>query len=276
MEFAIAGIVGLVIGVALASVLARRRPEEPAQEDLRPALAALVRELEAGRLPEKAGPTEVRAVRAALSEWAPRADERSEAYRMALSRIHTYLDANVDRPLRRGLAGSRPLRSAVEQARAAVQDLGFYLADPSGETSRHNLNDLVRSVTREFAKQWEVSLRVGTVASPVHVKAQPDAMMDALYLVLHNAAQFGSGSSVTVEVSGDDQWGRVVVRDDGPGFTAEALSRAYDPFYSTTEGGLGLGLSHARKAVEFQGGRIHLRNGEGGGAEVEIALPKAH
>ena len=57
------------------------------------------------------------------------------------------------------------------------------------------------------------------------------------------------------------------------GSLAEALSKAYDPFYTTSEGGLGLGLSYARRAVELQAGRIHLRNSPDGGAEVEISVP---
>jgi two-component system C4-dicarboxylate transport sensor histidine kinase DctB len=73
-------------------------------------------------------------------------------------------------------------------------------------------------------------------------------------------------------VSSDGEWGRVLIQDEGPGFSAEALSRAYDPFYTTSKDGLGLGLSHARRAVELQGGQIHLRNRTDGGAEVEISV----
>jgi signal transduction histidine kinase len=275
LEFVIAGIVGLVVGAVIGFGVAAARSKEPAEEDLRGALRALVSELQAGRVPGESGPSEVGAVQAALADWAPRSSERSEAIRMALGRIHAYLEANVDRPLRRGLSGERPLKTAISQARAAVRDLEFFLADPAGEPRRENLNDLVRTVTRDFTNEWDVSLRLAATPAPIHVSAYADALMDALYLVLHNAAQFGSGSSVSVEMSQEEGWGRVIVRDDGPGFTAEALSRAYDPFYTTTEGALGLGLSHARKAVEFQGGRIHLRNRESGGAEVEIAVPIA-
>ena len=102
-----------------------------------------------------------------------------------------------------------------------------------------------------------------------------EALLDALYLVLHNASVFGNGEGVVSTVSSDGEWGRVLIQDGGPGFSAEALSRAYDPFYTTSEDGLGLGLSHARRAVELQAGRIHLRNRAEGGAEVEISVPLA-
>ena len=71
------------------------------------------------------------------------------------------------------------------------------------------------------------------------------------------------------------RYGRILIQDAGPGFSAEALSRAYDPFYSTSPDGLGLGLPHARELVERMGGEIHIRNGASGGGEVEVSVPLA-
>jgi signal transduction histidine kinase len=97
--------------------------------------------------------------------------------------------------------------------------------------------------------------------------------MDALYLVLHNAARFGGTATVDVSVLAESGSARIRVRDRGPGFSDEALRRAFDPFYSTAEDGLGLGLPHARRVVEGMGGRIELRNVAAGGGEVEISFP---
>jgi len=187
--------------------------------------------------------------------------------------MHAFLEAKVDGPLKRGLKGRRSLSSAVKEARSAVQDLELFLTDPSGESRREDLVHMVRDSATSFADEWDVSLRIAPPDNPIFVTSRASAFQDALYLILHNAAQFGSKRNVSVEIREEKGWGRVLVRDDGPGFTPDALSRAYDPFYSTTEGGLGVGLSHARQLIEDQGGRIHLRNAKAGGAEVEIALP---
>ena len=97
--------------------------------------------------------------------------------------------------------------------------------------------------------------------------------MDALYLVLHNASRFGNGRTIELTVKKEGGQPKMIVRDRGPGFTEEAFRRAFDPFYSTAEGGLGLGLPQARKLLESMGGSIELRNVPGGGAEVEMTLP---
>jgi two-component system sensor histidine kinase TtrS len=104
---------------------------------------------------------------------------------------------------------------------------------------------------------------------------EPEPIKDAIFLVLHNAGEFGEGQPVQVTLGADGGKAHVRIRDEGPGFSAEALLKAMDPFYSTSPGGLGLGLPHARKVVNSQGGEVFLRNGETGGAEVEIVLPMA-
>jgi two-component system C4-dicarboxylate transport sensor histidine kinase DctB len=109
----------------------------------------------------------------------------------------------------------------------------------------------------------------------VKVRIEPEPLKDAVFLILHNAAEFGGGRPVQVTLGVEGGKASVRVRDSGPGFSAEALLKAMDPFYSTSSSGLGLGLPHARRAVNSQGGELLLRNPDGGGAEVEIRLPQA-
>ena len=53
-----------------------------------------------------------------------------------------------------------------------------------------------------------------------------------------------------------------------------AFKRAFDPFYSTSKEGLGLGLPHARTLIEGMGGRVELSNVPDGGAEVEVSFAR--
>ncbi len=201
--------------------------------------------------------------------------EADTVFRLSLSRIGAYLRENVDGPLAAAFQDrSLSLRRAAEDAVAAIEDLHFFLADPAGEIGDDDLARIVKEAVHAYESEWDLSVLFSAKGS-VQVRVNSEALLDALYLVLHNAAVFGLGKDVVATVSSDGEWGRVLIQDGGPGFSAEALSRAYDPFYTTAEGGLGLGLSHARRAVELQAGRIHLRNGPDGGAEVEISVPLA-
>jgi two-component system sensor histidine kinase CreC len=110
---------------------------------------------------------------------------------------------------------------------------------------------------------------------PVRAHIHKDTFLDAVYLLLHNAGQFGKGATVEVTVAQQDSKAVVTIRDRGPGFTPEALDRARDLFYTTSPTSLGLGIPFARKIIESFGGEIRLRNMDGGGAQVELFLPAA-
>jgi len=72
----------------------------------------------------------------------------------------------------------------------------------------------------------------------------------------------------------DDRRIALTLRDNGPGFSAEALERAREPFYTTktTARGLGLGLAICDSLVNALGGELLLANQPGGGALVTLNL----
>ena len=64
----------------------------------------------------------------------------------------------------------------------------------------------------------------------------------------------------------------VEVHDTGTGIPPENITKIFDPFFSTkpTGKGMGLGLTVAKKFVDLYGGRITVRNADGGGAVVTM------
>lgn len=242
-------------------------------------LSALASDLRAGRLPETppGSPEELATVREALDlRWATRNAEREQALREALGRIAGFLRAGVRDPLRQALTGDADhLREGAATAVGAIEDLEFFLREPLTPDETHNLVPVVQQATREFTADWEIAVRLRASDRPVRAHIHRESFMDALYLLLHNAGRFGGGKTIDVTVSEADGRAFVAVRDHGEGFTPEALERAHDLFYSTTESGLGLGIPFARKVVESLGGDIELQNPEDGGAEVRVSLPLA-
>jgi signal transduction histidine kinase len=68
----------------------------------------------------------------------------------------------------------------------------------------------------------------------------------------------------------------VTVSDCGPGIAPEAAKKIFDPFYSTKQGGLGVGLSISRAIVEAHGGQLSLAPNQGGGCVFQFTLPVAN
>ena len=172
--------------------------------------------------------------------------EADTSFRLGLSRIGAYLRENVDGPLAAAFKDrSLSLRRAAEDAVGAIEDLHFFLEDPAGQIGEDDLVRIVKEAVQAYESESDISVLFSAKGS-VQVRVNSEALFDALYLVLHNAAVFGLGKDVVATVTSNGEWGRVLIQDGGPGFSAEALSRAYDPFYTTADGGLGLSYEPRR------------------------------
>ncbi len=78
---------------------------------------------------------------------------------------------------------------------------------------------------------------------------------------------------VDVAIGTSEDGMAVVVRDRGHGISPEHLPKLFEPFYSTKNGGMGLGLSIARTLVEAQGGRISVESDGSTGSAFTVRLP---
>lgn len=269
-----AAAVGLFVGRSGGRAAGREESRAETEERLR----TLAKQVSRGRIPQvsKEGAPESELLQALEQGWGPRGDEREQALREAIGRVSSFLDQSVRAPLADldPNANAGELRERIERALGALKDLDFFIAEPPTEVREGtDLSALAQTVSREFAADQDVGVRLRLGASGIRAVVNPAMLMDALYLVLHNAARFGGGSTVDLTVASENGRATIVVRDRGEGFSEEAFKRAFDPFYSTTPDGLGLGLPHARRTLESMGGKIQLRNVPDGGAEVELSFP---
>ena len=85
----------------------------------------------------------------------------------------------------------------------------------------------------------------------------------------------GGGIAPRVVVRGEvtPDGSHVVVEDNGPGFTAEALGKAFQPFATTKATGTGLGLAIVQKVIVSHNGNVTAANNPGGGAQFRLRLP---
>lgn len=116
---------------------------------------------------------------------------------------------------------------------------------------------------------------IGATEVP-EVWADPVQLEQALINLLKNASEAGGPlEEVQLTVKPAEDGGvEMRVLDRGRGFSSEALANVLVPFYTTKEKGSGLGLTLAREIIEAQGGRVAIRNREGGGACIVCWLPR--
>lgn len=110
-------------------------------------------------------------------------------------------------------------------------------------------------------------------SDPCYVLADADGLRQVLMNLLRNAAEACGGSgTVTCRAIKATGKARLEVLDTGPGLTASARRRAFEPFFSTKNRGTGLGLPISRRIIEEHGGKMRLTSQRNGGTRVVIEL----
>jgi two-component system sensor histidine kinase RegB len=105
-----------------------------------------------------------------------------------------------------------------------------------------------------------------------------DVLGQILRAVVSNAADACRGrpsSGIHVRLAAAEGQGHITVVDDGIGMAPQAVTAAFDPFFSTkAEGqGMGLGLYLARAHLRALGGAIELESRPGHGTTVQVRFP---
>jgi signal transduction histidine kinase len=148
------------------------------------------------------------------------------------------------------------------------------------------LDDLKLAPVTPYEVARELGVLLETRAEEAGVKLEvtgdQELVLDAdarklrqslLNFVLNALQASPRGAVVRVAVARECEGARITVRDDGAGMSPEVLERIRKPYFTTKEGGTGLGVAVARGLVEQHGGRIEFKSAVGKGTTVSMLLP---
>lgn len=106
------------------------------------------------------------------------------------------------------------------------------------------------------------------------VLLDPDSFRSAILNIVINSIQaMHDGGQLVVRTRPSGRGVLLEVIDTGPGMDEETLAKAFRAFFTTKQGGSGLGLPTTRKIVEAHGGSIDVESALGKGTKVAIWLP---
>jgi PAS domain S-box-containing protein len=178
------------------------------------------------------------------------------------------LPEDVGEDVERGLAVISSRAEALGRFMASYAKLARL---PKPELDRVEVGPLVRRVA-----DLETRLPVEVVdGDDVTIRADPDQLEQALINLTRNAVDAtveAGGARVTVRWLVRGGRLHMLVEDQGPGLPE--TGNLFVPFYTTKQGGSGIGLVLSRQIAEGHGGTLELENrGEGGGARARMILP---
>jgi len=141
------------------------------------------------------------------------------------------------------------------------------------------LNQIVQEVL-DFVGPQAARLRIQIrsafdPALPV-LRADPKLLKQALLNLAINAEEaMPEGGELLVRTALDGAFARIDVTDTGVGIPPQNLGRIFKVYFSTKEGGSGLGLPTARRIVELHGGTIEVESEPRRGTHFTLRLPIA-
>jgi PAS domain S-box-containing protein len=134
---------------------------------------------------------------------------------------------------------------------------------------------------RPLLEAREHKLELILPEQPVHTLGDPARLSQVFFNLLSNAIKYtGNGGHISVSMARGEHEALIRVNDNGVGIAPEALEKIFELFVQgeraldRSEGGLGIGLTLARRLVEVQGGSIvAFSEGPGRGSEFTVRLP---
>ncbi len=115
------------------------------------------------------------------------------------------------------------------------------------------------------------------VQAGLRVKADVVQLEQVFINLVKNASEAIGSSGGEIHLNGREEKKKVImtVKDNGPGISAEALENIFIPFFTTKDGGTGIGLSICRQIILAHHGDIRVSSRETQGTEFEIVLPRS-
>ncbi len=187
------------------------------------------------------------------------------------------------------------LQEAVDRVKRSVQVFLDFARPPALEKHLLDLGEILRQTAELVAgraRRQGVRLHCEIPAVPVVVEADPDQMRQLVLNLLLNAldalpergdvsVRLGDSrrDAETATPAADSEapaaWVSLEVADDGCGLPAELGKRIFEPFVTTKDTGVGLGLAICRRIIEAHGGELQAADRSPRGAVFTVRLPAA-
>jgi two-component system sensor histidine kinase RegB len=135
--------------------------------------------------------------------------------------------------------------------------------------------DIVSELRIRLSTKGVERISVNEASLDLSILSPRRPLIEALSALVKNALESAPGALVDIKASRDSSEQRIIVKDNGAGLPPDILGRIGEPFFTTKEGGrgLGLGVFLARSFIEKLGGSLSFKSDKGLGTEAILIFP---
>jgi signal transduction histidine kinase len=166
------------------------------------------------------------------------------------------------------------VRNEINRLDEAISALLRFMRPEQLKLANIELGDLLHEVGKEVERPG-ITVKHELESGASIVTGDRALLGEALRNIAKNAVEaMPEGGEIEFETQlSDDGFVEISIKDHGQGIPAEHLSHIFNLYYTTKEGGSGLGLSLALRAVDLHYGMMEVQSNPGAGTIVKIKLP---
>lgn len=180
------------------------------------------------------------------------------------------------------IAQSRKDMLAIVNDLLTLSEIGFHYK--KSNTTRIDMQQLVETAkgsVREAIQEKDIKITVATATKDTTAVANLFAMTKVVENLIDNAVTYANdGSTIAIEIAGDDKELRFAIRNEGVGIPAEDKTQIFQQFFRARNAiakknvGTGLGLFIVKTIVEGHDGAVRFESEEGKGAAFFFTIPR--
>jgi len=169
------------------------------------------------------------------------------------------------------------IQEEVESLRRLAEEFTQFARMPQIKPQQADLNEIIRSlVTLIEAEPHGISIKMNLDSNFPSLELDRDHIRRALQNLIKNSIEASKpGSTIFIEtkkLTEKERKGKIEIHDHGTGMESEALSKIFEPYYTTKQRGMGLGLSIVKRIIEDHDGKIEIKSTPGKGTQVTICF----
>lgn len=168
-------------------------------------------------------------------------------------------------------------REGLDRVKDIIQNLKEYAHGSNEQYQAADLNKILRSAVNllrnEIKYKADVVFKLGDLPRVDCIVSQiSQVLINIIVNACHAIDAFGQ---ITLETQSGNGVVKIFIRDTGRGISPEALSKIFDPFYTTKPvgEGTGIGLAISKSIIERHNGSIKVSSIVGAGTCFELTLP---
>ncbi|QDD01099.1 HAMP domain-containing protein [Candidatus Methylopumilus planktonicus] len=164
----------------------------------------------------------------------------------------------------------------VDAMKTMVNEFSEYARAPRLNLELTDINETIKEISHLFENSG-IKITTTLLKGLPKIKVDVNMMRQVLINLIQNAqdAMINNTKKPSIKINTNKYKNYLIlsIEDNGPGFSADILKKAFEPYVTSKLHGTGLGLAIVKKIIEEHEGNIVVENIKNGGANINIQLP---